>query len=293
MKIIYIVLIAIVIILVYVYITCPNLQFGNSCVPFFMKDDGSFFRKNSTDVIKKLKDLSSITVMCTSGLTNRIITMLSFYHICKVYKKKLNIIWVKDAACNGYFEDYFEDIDNITIYHTKTTESIFFTGQCQFNYLVNFFNIIYTPSLLIDMFKFVIPRDYIQKDLNYFINKNKIADRVGIHVRRTDFTGNFIGKIINGSNPDKEFFDFIGNESSFIATDNRSTQLLYKKHYKDRISWFRNISYSNNLRKTSIKNAIFDLYILSYCKKIKGTKNSRFSEFAKNIQKSRNIFNLL
>lgn len=287
MKIIYLVLGVLVCMLVFVYVTCPNLQLQNSCVPFFMKEDSSFFKQNPVDVIKKLTDSHSMTILCTSGLTNRIITMLSFYYICRLYNIKLNVIWIKDGACNGYFQDYFEDIENVTIHTEKIGSSIFFTGQCQFKYIVKFFGISYNHALLLDMLRFIRLKRYMKDELQYFVNVHNITDRIGVHVRRTDFTGNFIGKLINGSNEDKEFYDFIGNEKCFIATDNRATQLVYKKHFNDRIVWFRNIPYTTKLRKTSIKNAIIDLYLLSFCKKIKGTMNSRFSEFSKNLKKAR------
>jgi hypothetical protein len=40
------------------------------------------------------------------------------------------------------------------------------------------------------------------------------------------------------------------------------------------------------LRKTSLENAILDIFILSKCKKIKGTFKSSFTEFAINLKRS-------
>ena len=286
MKTIYLFLFIIIIFCTIIYVTCPNLHFNNTSTPFFVKDikERAFFaRNNHMELINK----PYITIMCTSGLTNRLSTLLSFSYVCRQYKKDLHVIWIKNKTCECYFDDYFKDIKGVTVYRDYTDDDIFFTGQCEFYKLLSHFKLPYKNSILLEMLNLIRLKQFLYTEIKQFVCDNNVHERIGVHVRRTDLTGNLIGKILNGSNCDEEFFKFIGRKKSFIATDNRETQLLYKNKYKNNIMWFRNISYNNNLRKTSIKNAIIDLYILSYCAKIKGTKNSRFSEFSLNLKKSR------
>ena len=267
----------IIFILLSIYRTCPNLHIENSIIPFYKRNDNNF---------PDITNLEEINILCCSGLSNRIRTILGFLEVCNFYKKKLNIIWIKDNTCNGDFLDYFKPIHNVNF--IEISNKIDYQGQSTIEKITSYYNVKYDIKKL--YFNIQL-NDNIENRVQKYIKENNIQNLIGIHVRRTDYTGNFIGKLINGSNSDNEFFEFIkkysGDNKFFLATDNKETQDIYKNKYRNKLLFYEKIKNSNNLRKTSLENAIIDIYILSYCTKIKGTYNSSFTEFAKNLRRSR------
>ena len=274
-------IIVLVLAFIYIYITCPNLHLANSYVPFYKRQDCKF------PIITKK---SFLTVMLTSGLSNRVRTMLGFIHICKHFKKNLVVIWIKDEVCNGDYLDYFKPIEGVKFIQSKSlinNKDIDYTGQSNIDTILRNYGI----QVFKNNYSLISPLDSLLDVINTFVIKNNIKECVGVHVRRTDYTGNFIGKILNGINSDKDFFKYIDMYSNgkkyFLATDNRETQEYYIKKYQDRTIFNSMIKKSKKLRKTDLESAIIDIYILSYCKSIKGTLNSSFTEFARLLKKSR------
>jgi len=282
MNVILIIIVIVIVLITFIYITCPNLHLKNNIVPFYKRKDNLF-----PDI---KTDKKEITLFCTSGLSNRIRTILGFYYISKLNDKLLNVIWISDNTCNGEFLDYFIPIKGVNVFN-KIIEDIDYTGQSTIEIILKNYNIDVTKDIYKELYKHIKPVDSIENKIDNFVKKNDIENLIGIHVRRTDYTGNFIGKLLNGSNEDKEFFDFINKYSKnlpfYIATDNKETQDIYKNKYKNRALFYEKIKKSTNLRKTTLENAIIDIYILSYCRKIKGTANSSFSEFSKYLKLSR------
>lgn len=278
MKIFIITIIIVLILLIIIYITCPNLHLENSVIPFYKRKDNSFPKFNDSQ--------KEIIIFCCSGLSNRIRTILGFKAVCDKFDKKLKVIWIPDNACNGNFTDYFENINNVEFFNNKIYP-IDYTGQSSIKNIVNFYNINIKEY---ELYSHIKLKKNIQNKIDIFVKNNNIQNCIGIHVRRTDYTGNFIGKLLNGANNDSEFFDYIDkyseNNPFFIATDNRDTQILFKNKYGKRVLFYAKIKNTSNLRKTSLENAIIDIFILSKCKKIKGTNKSSFTDFAKNLKKS-------
>lgn len=277
MKIFIITIIIVLIILIIIYITCPNLHLENSIIPFYQRKDNIFPK---LDTLKK-----ELTIFCSSGLSNRIRTILGFKAVCDKFNKKLNVIWISDNTCNGNFTDYFKDIDNVNFFNTKIVQ-IDYIGQSSIKNIIDFYDIKIKEY---ELYSYIKLKEHIQNKVDIFIKNNNIQNCIGIHVRRTDYTGNFIGKLLNGSNNDSEFFDYIDKYSKnypfFITTDNRDTQILFKNKYGKRVLFYSKIKHTNSLRKTSLENAIIDIFILSHCKKIKGTNKSSFTDFAIKLKK--------
>ena len=274
-----------IIILVYSYITCPNLHLGNSVVPFYKRTDNKFPEINEDYTHP------NVSILLTSGLSNRIRTMLGFIEVCKHFNKKLIVIWVKDETCNGNYLDYFKPIDGVEFIDSLTSvnyDNIDYVGQSKTLTILDNYKI----KDYKNNYYHIVPIDSLQTTIDTFVCNNNIKECVGIHVRRTDYTGNLIGKILNGANSDREFCDYIDKYSRgkgyFLATDNRDSQEYYIKKYGKRTIVYSSIKETNSLRKTSLENAIVDIYLLSYCKSIKGTYNSSFTDFARLLKKSRN-----
>jgi hypothetical protein len=280
MKIFIIIGIVIILILIIIYITCPNLHLKNSIIPFYSRKDNSFPKINDSQ--------KEITIFCSSGLSNRIRTILGFKAVCDKFNKKLNVIWISDNTCNGNFTDYFKGINNVKFFNTKI-EPIDYLGQSSIKNILNFYFINKKEH---ELYSDIILKKHIKEKVDNFVEQYNIKNCIGIHVRRTDYTGNFIGKLLNGSNNDNDFFEYIDKYSKgnpfFIATDNKETQTIFKNKYGKRALFYSKIKDNNNLRKTSLENAIIDIFILSKCKKIKGTNKSSFTDFAINLKK--NIF---
>lgn len=259
------------------YITCPNLHLGNSVVPFYERKDNQF------PIIPKTDNL---TIFLTSGLSNRIRTLLGFLQVCKEHGKYLNVIWIPDATCNGGFLDYFKPINGIMFLDHKV-EPVHYIGQSKTSVIVENYGLKQSTNL----YSYLQLTDILEKKVQIFANTNKLPYCVGIHVRRTDYTGNLIGKILNGTNSDEGFCDYIKKYSKgkqfFVATDNRNSQEYYISKYGTRTRFYAPIPRNNDLRKTTLENAIIDIYLLSYCKSIKGTHKSSFSEFARCLKRSR------
>jgi len=280
MIIIFIILGILILIVSIVYISCPNLHIENTIIPFYQRRDNNF---------PNIKKLDEISILCCSGLSNRIRTILGFLEVCNVYRKKLNIIWIKDNTCNGDFLDYFKPIDNINFLNLQNVYKIDYKGQSTIKNITSYYNL--KNVNIKKLYCNIKLNELLENKIQYYIKKYDIKNLIGVHVRRTDYTGNFIGNFLNGSNEDSEFFDYIsrnsGNNKFFLATDNKQTQDIYKNKYGNKVLYYNKIKNSNNLRKTTLENAIIDIFILSYCKRIKGTYNSSFTEFAKNLKISR------
>jgi hypothetical protein len=274
---IFIITIVVVIVLIIIYITCPNLHLTNNIIPFYKRKDNIF------PVIKD--DFEELNIFCSSGLSNRIRTILGFKAVCDKFNKKLNVIWIPDNACNGNFTDYFKDINNVNFFKKKI-EPVHYLGQSSIKNILNHYKI---EKKEYELYSNIKLKKHIENKVIDFINNNDIKNCVGIHVRRTDYTGNFIGKLLNGSNDDSEFFNYIDKYSKgcpfFIATDNKETQTIFKNKYGNRALFYSKIKDIKNLRKTSLEDAIIDIFILSNCLKIKGTYNSSFTDFSKNLKK--------
>ena len=268
----------VVLLLIYIYKSCENLHIGNMILPFYKR---SWNYPN-------IKNIDEINILCCSGMSNRIRTILGFLAVCNFYKKKLNVLWIKDNTCNGDFLNYFEPIINVNF--VNDLKEIHYKGQSTIKNIISAYNIKCNISKLYSNIKL---NKSIETKVQYYIKKNNIKEKIGLHIRRTDYTGNFIGKLINGSNDDDEFFNYINIHSQdkfFLAADNEVTQNIYKNKYGIyKIVYYKKIKKNNNLRKTSLEDAVIDIFILSYCKKIKGTYNSSFTEFAKYLKRSRNF----
>jgi hypothetical protein len=275
-------IILLVITCIYIYITCPNLHLDNSYIPFYKRQDGKF---------PVIPERSFLTVLLTSGLSNRVRTMLGFIRICKHFKKNLIVVWIKDETCNGNYLDYFKPIEGVEFIDCKSMiniKDIDYIGQSTTQAILQNYGVTDCKN----NYSYISLVNSLQDVIDEFVNKNNINECVGIHVRRTDYTGNLIGKILNGNNPDLDFCNYIEKYSNgkkyFLATDNKQTQEYYIKKYGNRTIFYSNIKETNRLRKTDLKSAIIDIYILSHCRSIKGTLNSSFTEFARLLQKSRN-----
>ena len=214
-----------------------------------------------------------ITIYPTGGLCNYLRVIFSYYEYAKSINSKLNVIWIKTDACPGYFLDYFEPIQNINfINKVKTSIKIDYKG-CGTNKK-------FEPNY--DKLKL---KSYLKKivfDKLDILNKNYIS----VHIRRTDHIN--LAKKFNCYTSDEEFINFIdktdNNKNIYIATDNEITYNKFKTKYKNRIKFNYHKTNNNSLRKTSLQDAIIDIYMCVYSNDFMGTKYSSFSNLIKELR---------
>jgi hypothetical protein len=220
----------------------------------------------------------SIVIKPRGGLCNKLRFLLSYYNYAKNLNKDLIAIWEKDQYCPGYFLDYFKPIDGITFKQNNNEKlKIDFMGWDWLQEHTKENRREYCKSLVL------IPE--IQNAVSEYINAME-NNYIAIHVRRTDLDVKV--KQNNNYTDDEIFFNFIEthpDKKVFLATDNKETQQLFTSRYGDRLFFCKEIKDSDDLRKTSIVDAIIDLYICKEATEFNGTKGSSFSGFIDYLRK--------
>lgn len=209
------------------------------------------------------------------GLCNYLRVVFSYYQKALKDNEELVVIWRKTAECPGYFLDYFEKIDKIKfVSDNKNFKNIYYKG----------FSI--CPEFLPN-YKYLKPCKKISKKI---IKNIKLLENNydAIHIRRTDHIA--IAKSFNKFTSDEEFIDFVDKSKSkylYIATDNRETQNKFFDKYSKKLKVIKFIDSSKikNLRKTSLEDAIIDLFMCVYSKNFKGSSFSSFSDTIRDIRK--------
>jgi hypothetical protein len=218
-----------------------------------------------------------LKILPIGGLCNRLRVIFSYYPMAKAKNKTLVVIWINNSVCNGWFLDYFEEIPGIIFKSHNTSNSpIFYEGwDINKNYLP-----IYESLKLKPIMQNIINQKILELGKDY----------ISIHIRRTDHIS--LAKKHNSFTTDEEFINFIDkypNENVYLATDNRFTQDKFITLYPNRIKIFGLINNSNNLRKTSLRDTIIDIYICKEAKYFKGSGRSSLSDFIKSLRDPKHI----
>ena len=244
-------------------------------------------------------DSNLFIIKSRCGLCNRIRFILSFLNYLKkskkFNKKKICIIWQKDSFCNGYFVDYFQKIKK---------NIIFIKNKELLDFLYNEYNEIDESKMYNDIkhthiikdYSNYIPSNYLKLNKNIYLEIKSIIQKlqnkyISVHIRRTDLDIHLKNKenLYDKRTSDKEFINFINNHQNYnlyIATDNYETQNLFYQKFKSKIKHLNVIFKTPSLRKTSLKQAIIDLFLCSLSNKFKGTYYSSFTDFIKLIRSS-------
>lgn len=221
----------------------------------------------------------SLTIRPKGGLCNKLRFTFSYYYEAKRLNKHLVVLWEVSRECPGFFLDYFEPVDGITFVKNNNDDinitKIDYTG-C--TWCKNF-----NPSTVFVYSELKPLPSLISKIINNISILNN--DYIAVHVRRTDHVG--LAKKHNAYTDDEEMFNFINkyNKNLYIATDNKDTQDLFYNKYNHQIKILNPIKKSSSLRKTSLEDAIIDLYMCCYATDFKGSDFSSFSGFILQMRK--------
>ena len=226
----------------------------------------------------ELYNSPTINIIPKSGLSNRLRTILGYRKKAIMEGKTLKVFWnTTNKECLCHFYDLFEPINNVVFINKNEVSIYHFVGQKTYQNIVKSVSQKEIDKDYIDLIK---PKLNIQNNIDAFIKKYDIPNTISIHVRRTDHIS--LASKHNKYTSDIDFDNFIKKYSDkkiFLSTDNDKTQEFYKNKYPDRILIYEDIKKNNkNLRKTSIENAVIDIFIASKSKFFKPSGFSSFSE---------------
>jgi hypothetical protein len=212
-----------------------------------------------------------IVIQPTSGLGNKLRVIFSYYELAKKQNKKLYVIWIINNACNGFFLDYFEPLDDVIFEKTNLQNlDIYYKGYDRNpDYYPNYKNLKLLPHII--------------EKIN---NKKKIFgdNYISVHIRRTDHI--LLAEENNKYTTDEMFIEYIerekNNSNLYIATDNKETYDFFNKYNKNICVPYHNTI--DTLRQTTLEDSIIDLYMCVYSSKFMGSGFSSFSELIYNLR---------
>uniref|UniRef100_A0A6C0J8K2 Glycosyltransferase n=1 Tax=viral metagenome TaxID=1070528 RepID=A0A6C0J8K2_9ZZZZ len=214
-----------------------------------------------------------IIIKPTGGLCNYLRVIFSYYEYARKNNSELHVIWIKSNSCPGYFLDYFEPIPHVS-----------FNKQIDKDVKIDY-NGCFTMKNFQPKYDKLKLKSYIEKivfDKLDILNKNYIS----VHIRRTDHIQ--LAKYNNRYTDDEEFINFLdksdNNKNIYIAADNEITYNKFKKKYQNRIKIDYHKTNNNSLRKTSLQDAIIDIYICVYSDDFMGSGWSSFSGLIKSLR---------
>lgn len=263
--------------------------------------------------------MKQLTLIPIGGLANRFYAITSAIAFCKDYNIKLRVIWFKDKGMGADFHSLFElseDVDksNVEIIDAKWYHYIYDRPRKRnlwlpwlwqyFVFDVKFYEkdisafdidfltksidkyiyIVYcSPFYVHDVKNKLFPQKVIIEEVKKIINRFASPHNfIGIHIRRAD------NLISIKKSPLELFIKAIDTElykdpsvHFYIASDSVEEKLKLKQIYGDRV--YISLEVVERNRQDGIKNAMIDLYILSYAKKIYGSAYSSFSTLAAEI----------
>ena len=229
-----------------------------------------------------------IVIKPEGGFCNRLRVIFTWLYIARDENKHLTVYWIKDSTCPGTFLDYFQEIDNITFVNVLNRNiKIDYSGcgmhpkyRVKRNYTQEHDKIIYKDLKLLPHIE-----NKVKNNMDLLENKY-----ISVCIRRTDFARAYT------LTQDKEFMDFIDKykyHNIYIATDNRETQNIFYNLYKNRIKVIKFIdnNNNNNLRKTTIEDAIIELYTCINSEYFLGSGFSSFTFFINHMKKDELYYN--
>lgn len=263
--------------------------------------------------------MSNLFIVPMGGLVNRLMGIISGIRVAQYYSWEPHIVWHKNSSCYADWNNLFDNclsvmsqdsfhsnnhflkirIDSKTISHDREKtilnldkfnndiylETNCFIGHEKDNRGGGFWN--FSESILDTKkyFNILNPSTEIINGVDQFLNKFKLEEVVGIHVRRgtrdnPDAVKGF-NKVKNSdyetilshyTNPHKSCF--------FLATDDRETEYFFKNKYGKKCLKYSVNSFKKDVEYQAIIDAFVDLILLSKTRKIIGVQGSSFAYFA-------------
>lgn len=250
------------------------------------------------------------------GLSNRIRALSGYYAISKIMGLTLSYEWYKDESCLGDFGDAFQEFDDIYlapdfminsphkegVYFVSSNTSPVTCGSHPDAIFTNFSNYIDNDlvnfnNYLKEFYERLRPSNSVMMFCSTLSLSNVGSQGLlGIHVRRTDMVDHAIRLGLEPPDDNvlisevEKYLKYNQKTKIFVAADNPNSINMLRAIYGDRIiafdiNWDLQKEHAANdskiqARMTTLVESVADLYILSKCDYIIGTKLSSFSTFA-------------
>lgn len=240
----------------------------------------------------------TIVIIPCAGLCNRLRFLMSYYTWAKNENKKIIVIWFVKDDCNGYFTDHFHiDNNNVEIIENRNNISKKIVYNNEIININDVFYPLYKGFFWHPLYSPYSTSIYDDLKLNLSIYE-KIQAKVkmlhpyiSVHIRRTDHIK--LAEKNNQFTEDDEFIKFINKYDKYnlyLATDNLETQQKFYDLFNEKIKFITLIDKNNNnLRKTSLYDAIFDMYMCINSYKFMGSGFSSFTEYIIHQREKNNI----
>ncbi len=255
-----------------------------------------------------------ITIIPTSGISNRMRAIDSAISIANNTGHALQVIWIRDKKLNCKYSDLFLPIENVEIVEKSFTPLKFLRASVLNFYLPSIIRFLlgirfyskakvhqlrddkYDFEQITDSYSNVVfvsnlrfypvqqpnalfkPIDQIRRRVEH-ITKSFTDHTVGIHVRRTDHK-----KAIESS-PLALFFEAIENEienenksTFYVASDSSEVRDAMKDSFGSKI--ILNPQEPGRSTKEDIQHGLAELFSLSKTQKVYGSYGSSFSQTA-------------
>ncbi len=242
--------------------------------------------------------------------------MAGCYALSRMLNEEFVFSWEYDDSCPGEFDEIFESsiagfpvqsshhnllssTSRIYIHAESSPTACGCTPEAIFNrYLEGGFSQSIFYSFVDEFYKNLLPEKKIAQRVNDFWSRHQLETKnvIGVHIRRTDMLDHIKSRSLEPVSDDnlwRAIDSKLNNDASiniFAAADNPLSISEIKLRYGDKVLsnevvWNLDLEKAANdskkqARLTSIQDSIFDLYALSKCDVIIGTKNSSFSSFA-------------
>ena len=226
-----------------------------------------------------------IVVKPRGGLCNYLRVIFSYYLLAQKRKQELIVIWVITDKCPGWFLDFFEPVKGIIFERTNDKQYKINHSGCRQhrNFQPN-----YTYLKPLSIINNII------KEKQSLLNNNYIA----VHVRRTDHVN--LAQKHNMYTSDTDFCNFIDNEickttttlgslNLYIATDNNLTYDMFKQKYNNLVKIPYHDVVIEGFRKTSLRDAIVDLFMCARAHSFQGSGYSSFSGLINSLRLIPNV----
>lgn len=203
-----------------------------------------------------------IVLKPVSGLCNRLRAMFSYLTYARSINQHLLVAWNVTLECNGRFIDYFYVPNNVTIVPRYFGKIDYITNE---------------PHPVTYNYNELRLLPHMEEKINTI--KSILGKYIAVHIRRTDHI--LLAKQQQLYLEDQAYIDFINkypDYNVYIATDNIETQNYFNGLYGDRIKVIPSMNNSLNLRKTTLEQAIIDLYVCAGSDLFMGASYSSFTD---------------
>ena len=212
--------------------------------------------------------MKEVVIRPRGGLCNYLRVMFTYLVYARSIGARLVVIWelqpILTGDHHGYFDEYFEPVQDVTILRKIDGRRIMYTGtSCYPGVHAN-----YTELKL-------LPHVQARVDSTLSALGNNF---VAAHIRRTDAIAN--AQQNNSFTTDAEFDSFLRehmDKEMYIATDSYDTFSRYKAMFPENIK-HDYPSVLNQLRQTTLEDAIVDLFVCSCADVFKRSGWSSFSD---------------